>query len=73
MSGHINMTVLLLTLEHSEKHPFGGNIMSGPEFFQTAMGRKFFQSDVPKMLTLMERIAKALENLVGELEEEDET
>jgi hypothetical protein len=47
--------------------------MSGPEFFQTIMGRKFFQSDVPRMLTLMERIAKALENLVGELEEEDET
>jgi hypothetical protein len=47
--------------------------MSGPDFFQTAMGRKFFQGDVPRMLSLMERIAKALENLVGELEEEDET
>jgi hypothetical protein len=46
--------------------------MSGPDFFQTAMGRKFFQADVPKMITLMERIAKALENLVGDLEEEDE-
>jgi hypothetical protein len=45
----------------------------GPRFFETPLGRKFFQSDVPKMLTLMERIAKALENLVGELEEEDET
>ncbi len=47
--------------------------MSGPEFFQTAMGRKFFQSDVPRMITLMERIAIAMENLVGDLEEEDET
>ena len=47
--------------------------MSGPDFFQTAMGRKFFGADVPRMLTLMERITKALENLVGELEEEDET
>ena len=46
--------------------------MSGPDFFQTAMGRKFFQSDVPRMLTLMERIAKALEDLVGDLEEDSE-
>jgi len=46
--------------------------MSGPEFFQTPIGRKFFMADVPRMITLMERIAKALENLVGELEEEDE-
>jgi hypothetical protein len=47
--------------------------MSGPEFFQTPIGRKFFSADVPKMITLLERIAKALENLVGELEEDDET
>jgi hypothetical protein len=47
--------------------------MSGPEFFQTHMGRKFFQSDVPKMVILLERIAKALEDLAGDLEEEDET
>ncbi len=47
--------------------------MSGPEFFQTPIGRKFFQGDVPKMIRLMERIAIALENLVGDLEEEDET
>lgn len=30
--------------------------MSGPEFFQTPMGRKFYEADVP-------RIAKALEKL----------
>jgi len=44
----------------------------GPQFFETAIGRKFFQSDVPKMIRLMERIAIAMENLVGDLEEEDE-
>ncbi len=45
----------------------------GPQFFETALGRKFFQSDVPKMVRLMERIAIAMELLVGDLEEEDET
>ncbi len=44
----------------------------GPQFFETALGRKFFQSDVPKMVRLMERIAEALESLVGDFEEEDE-
>jgi hypothetical protein len=32
----------------------------GPEFFQTIMGRKFYEADVP-------RIAKALENIAVEL------
>ncbi len=45
----------------------------GPQFFETSIGRKFYQSDVPKMVKLMERIAEALENLVGDLEEDDET
>lgn len=33
----------------------------GPEFFQTIMGRKFYDSDVPSILRALERIASALE------------
>ena len=33
----------------------------GPQFFQTMMGRRFYESDVP-------RIAKALERIATELE-----
>lgn len=34
---------------------------SGPEFFQTIMGRRFFEGDVPRLLATLERIAVALE------------
>lgn len=34
---------------------------TGPEFFQTMMGRKFFDADVPRFLRVLERIADALE------------
>jgi hypothetical protein len=44
-----------------------------PQFFETPMGRKFLQSDVPKMLRLMERLAIAIEQFVDIMEEEDET
>jgi hypothetical protein len=44
----------------------------GPRFFETPLGRKFFQSDVPKMLTLMERLTVAIERFVDIMEEEDE-
>ena len=37
---------------------------NGPEFFQTPMGHKFYQSDVP-------RIADALEKIADRLETED--
>ena len=34
---------------------------NGPEFFQTIMGRKFYEADVPRALRALERIADALE------------
>ena len=33
----------------------------GPEFFQTRMGQKFFEADVPNMIDAMNRLAKAIE------------
>ena len=33
----------------------------GPEFFQTMMGRKFYEADVPRIAVALERIADALE------------
>lgn len=33
----------------------------GPEFFQTVMGRQFFEGTVPRIARALERIAKALE------------
>lgn len=32
------------------------------EFFQTSMGKKFYEKDVPRLVSAMERIADALEN-----------
>lgn len=40
----------------------GGN---GPEFFQTIMGHKFFESTVPKLVRSLERIAVSLEKRKG--------
>jgi hypothetical protein len=34
---------------------------NGPEFFQTIMGRKFYDADVPRIAKALERIAAALE------------
>jgi transposase-like protein len=31
------------------------------EFFQTRLGHKFYEADVPRLITAMERIANALE------------
>jgi hypothetical protein len=33
----------------------------GPEFFQTQMGRKFYESSVPRLVKALERIVEALE------------
>jgi hypothetical protein len=33
-----------------------------PEFFQTIAGRKFFEADVPRALSALEKIAVALDN-----------
>lgn len=35
--------------------------MNGPQFFQTIMGRRFFEADVPRMVSVLERIADAME------------
>lgn len=34
---------------------------NGPKFFQTMMGKKFYEADVPRLVRVLERIAKALE------------
>lgn len=34
---------------------------NGPEFFQTVMGHKFYEADVPRVAKALERIASALE------------
>jgi hypothetical protein len=51
---------------------------NGPEFFQTIMGRKFYEADVPRALKALERIAAALERIAAEeypveVEEEEST
>jgi len=33
----------------------------GPEFFQTVMGHRFYEGDVPRLVKALERIADALE------------
>lgn len=33
----------------------------GPEFFQTGMGRKFYEADVPKLIEAINRLATAIE------------
>ncbi len=33
------------------------------EFFQTPMGRKYYQVDLPKIIEVLERIAVSLEQL----------
>ena len=43
--------------------------MSGIEFFQTGTGRKFYESDIPKIVDSLEKIAEALQKLV-KLEED---
>lgn len=44
--------------------------MAGPEFFQTVLGRRFYDGDVPRIVKALERIAVALEKIV-EYEEID--
>lgn len=34
--------------------------MPGPEFFQTRMGQRFYEVDVPRIVSALERIAEAL-------------
>ena len=39
------------------------------EFYQTGMGRKYYESDFPRMVKAAERIAAALEKIAGKAEE----
>ena len=39
--------------------------MSGQEFFQTGMGRKFYEVDVPRLIGALESCAKSLEKLAN--------
>jgi hypothetical protein len=41
---------------------------NGPEFWQTIMGHRLIESDIPRMMKALERIALSLEKMV-ELEE----
>ena len=48
--------------------------MSGPEFFQTGMGRKFYDGDVPRIVEALQNIAKELKraNDLKDKEREEE-
>ena len=35
--------------------------MSFPEFFQTGMGKKYYESTLPRIATALEKIAKSME------------
>jgi hypothetical protein len=41
--------------------------MSGPEFFQTCMGTRFFEGTMPKIAEQLERLNDNLEALLAEL------
>lgn len=41
-------------------------------FFQTVMGKKFYEADVPRFLRTLERIAVALEKIAEKGEKKDE-
>ena len=38
------------------------------DFFRTSMGRKFYEADIPKLTTVLERIANQME-IANKLEE----
>lgn len=35
-------------------------MMTGPEFFRTGMGKKFYEGDVPRIVNALEQIAHEL-------------
>ena len=45
----------------------------GPEFFQTRMGRKYYESDLPRQIKAMEELTKAIEESNRLKREEIET
>lgn len=42
--------------------------MDMPEFFQTMMGKKFYESDMPKLIKSLDKIATQMERLNDNLE-----
>lgn len=46
--------------------------VGGPEFFQTQMGRKFYESDVPEISRSLAKIAKHLEILTTGKEQREQ-
>ncbi len=43
--------------------------MPGPEFFQTAMGRRFYEHDVPRIAESLEHLAAVVTALVTETQD----
>ena len=43
------------------------------EFFMTAMGRRFYENDVPEMIQQLKRIADALEKIADDKNKEPPT
>lgn len=43
--------------------------MPGPEFFQTGLGRIFYEGHVPRIVKALEQIAAALEKLAAQTKE----
>jgi|7_EtaG_2_1085326.scaffolds.fasta_scaffold01900_23 hypothetical protein len=48
-----------------------GGAKMGPKFFQTLMGRKFFDVTVPAMLLQIKRLNDNLEKLISLIEEKE--
>lgn len=47
--------------------------MNGPQFFQTGMGRKFYDSQLPRLIDALERIAAAIEKISDPKPPEDKS
>ena len=46
--------------------------MSDIPFYQTRMGAKFFEADIPKLIDTLERLTEAVEKLVDANEDGNE-
>jgi len=46
--------------------------MSGPQFFETGMGRKFYEGTVPRLARAVEKVAKELETMNRYIQEAKE-
>jgi chaperonin cofactor prefoldin len=43
-----------------------------PEFFQTPMGRRFYEHTVPELVKQIERVAEALEAILDRLAKQEQ-